>query len=282
MAKSNYLPRILLAGVICICGCIGSYYLVAGCQLSVVSKGLVQKEIDAPNGKQKDESPKPIAQGSLQKRYQVTGIRYQEGVGLGAKSSFPTTNNQQLTTKKIYDSQIGIRELGINTGPQVEEYLRYVHLKKGQPWCAAFICWVYGQAGIENPRSGWSPDLFPVPKIIWSKAGIWSAEPGTKIQEPRHSRIAYTYPTRQTTGNRQPDSYQVITPGTGDIFGLFFTEKKRIAHAGFVDQWDGTWLITVEGNTNVSGGREGDGVYRKRRLVKSVYQVARYIGVPYS
>lgn len=289
MAKSNYLPRILLAGVICICGCVGSDNLVVGCRLLVVSNRLVQKEIDAPNGKQKDESPKPIAQGSLQKRYQVSGIRYQEGVGLGAKSSFPTTNNQQpdsyrVTTKKIYDSQIGIREQGINTGPQVEKYLNYVNLKKGQPWCAAFICWVYGQAGIENPHSGWSPDLFKGSKVIWDRAESrklkvksLTGEPGTKSQYPiaigsRHSRIAYIYPPSQTTGNRQQ-----TTPKTGDIFGLFFPDKNRIAHAGFIDQWDGTWLITVEGNTNVSGGREGDGVYRKRRLVKSVYQVARYL-----
>lgn len=64
---------------------------------------------------------------------------------------------------------------------------------------------------------------------------------------------------------------------TGDVFGLYFPEKARIAHVGFIDQWDGTWLTTVEGNTNDSGSREGDGVYRKKRLVRTVYKVARYI-----
>jgi len=288
MAKSNYLSRILFITGVCLCGYAGSNYLVVGSRLLVVSNRLVQKEIDSPNGKRKDKSPKPIAQGSLQKRYQVSGIRCQEGVGLGAKSSFPTTNNQQpdsyrVTTKKIYDSQIGIREQGINTGLQVEKYLNYVNLKKGKPWCAAFICWVYGQANVDNPRTGWSPDLFKSNKVIWTKAESRKLkvesrayEPGANLpagqagsQDPiaigsRHSRIVYTYPT----------------PGTGDIFGLFFPEKNRIAHAGFIDQWDGTWLITVEGNTNVSGGREGDGVYRKRRPVKSIYQVARYIRQP--
>ena len=202
------------------------------------------------------------------------------------KNLQPITYNLQLhlTTKKIYDSQIGIREQGVNTGPQVEEYLKYVNLKRGQPWCAAFICWVYGQANVDNPRTGWSPDLFKGSKVIWDRAESVKLkvesradEPGTKSQESRHSRISYIYPPSKTTGNRQQ-----TTPKTGDIFGLFFPEKNRIAHAGFIDYWDGTWLITVEGNTNDSGGREGDGVYRKRRLVKSVYQVARYIGVPYS
>ncbi|MCF8453359.1 MAG: CHAP domain-containing protein [Pedobacter sp.] len=178
------------------------------------------------------------------------------------------TYNLQLhiTTKKIYDSQIGIREQGVNSGPQVEDYLRYVNLRSGQPWCVAFICWVYGQAGVENPRSGWSPDLFKGSKVIWDR--VESREK----HKDRNSLVAMS--VRPATNNQQPT--------TADIFGLFFPEKNRIAHAGFVDQWDGTWLITVEGNTNVSGGREGDGVYRKRRLVKSVYQVARYIGVPYN
>ena len=66
-------------------------------------------------------------------------------------------------------------------------------------------------------------------------------------------------------------------PSIGDIFGLYFPEKGRIAHVGFIDEWKDPWLITVEGNTNVLGSREGDGVYRKRRLVRSVYKVARYV-----
>ena len=68
-----------------------------------------------------------------------------------------------------------------------------------------------------------------------------------------------------------------LIPTTGDIFGLFFPEKGRIAHVGFIDEWKDPWVITVEGNTNVLGSREGDGVYRKRRLVRSVYKVARYV-----
>jgi hypothetical protein len=206
-------------------------------------------------------------------------------------------NAKQQKVQKIYTSQIGIREKGSNSGQAVEQYLHYVNLPKGMPWCAAFVCWVFGQAGIENPRSGWSPDLFKGSKVIWGKAESrklkvesWAAEtgePGTNLpagqagsQDPiaigsRHSRFAYSYPPSQTTGNRQQ-----TTPGTGDVFGIYFPDKNRIAHTGFIDQWDGTWLITVEGNTNVSGGREGDGVYRKRRPVKSIFQVARYIRQP--
>ena len=66
-------------------------------------------------------------------------------------------------------------------------------------------------------------------------------------------------------------------PTAGDVFGIFFAEKKRIAHCGFIDVWDSKWVITVEGNTNEKGSREGDGVYRKRRLAQQLYCIARYV-----
>ena len=215
------------------------------------------------------------------------------------------TQDLRKQVRDIYTSQIGIREKGSNSGPAVEQYLLYVKLPKGNPWCAAFVCWVFGQANVDNPRTGWSPDLFKGSNVIWGKTESrklkvesWSGESGTSLpaaqagsQDPiaigsRHSRIAYSYPPSLTTdnGERTTDRRQQATdnwqPTIGDVFGIYFPEKNRIAHTGFIDQWDGTWLITVEGNTNVSGGREGDGVYRKRRTVKSIYQVARYIPQP--
>ncbi len=287
---------------------------VVSCLLPVVSKNVFQKEFDSQNGKKDqvhskfyrpnaDQRAKNQESGragfSMNKQiknlqpitYNLQLQKYQEGVFLGAESSYLITGNrqlttdfrlqqlttrfQQLTTKRIYDSQIGVREHGFNAGPEVEKYLRYVNLGRGQPWCAAFICWVYGQAGVDNPRSGWTPDLFREKNVIWRRAESKKLKAKSKKQY-RAASIRYQdeislvpMSFHPTTNNRQPT--------TGDIFALFFPEKNRIAHAGFIDQWDDTWLITVEGNTNLSGSREGDGVYRKRRLVRSVYQVARYI-----
>lgn len=193
-------------------------------------------------------------------------------VSTGQESELSKKLRQQV--RDIYTSQIGIREIGTNTGPSVERYLSYVNLSKGNPWCAAFVCWVYGQAGIENPKTGWSPSLFPFHKVIWAKTENYYGKSGIS-QNVSDTNYAtgigmFIRPVRQpTTANRQPY--------TADIFALYFPEKKRIAHAGFIDQWDGNWLISVEGNTNASGSNEGDGVYRKRRPVKSVYKVARYI-----
>lgn len=155
--------------------------------------------------------------------------------------------------KRIYTGQIGVREkTGRNDGEQVERYLRYVHLDKGNAWCAAMVCWALGQACLDNPRSGWSPDLFPAPRLVWQ----------------RRRELQVALPGNKTGAMPQP----------GDVFGIWFPDKRRIAHCGFVDQWSGSWVITVEGNTNPRGSREGDGVYRRRRLAQSLYRVADWVG----
>ncbi|HEY0669624.1 MAG TPA: peptidoglycan-binding protein [Sphingobacteriaceae bacterium] len=162
-----------------------------------------------------------------------------------ASGSSPSALRYQV--KNIYDAQVGIKEqTGNNDGKKVEQYLRYVHLTKGQPWCAAFVCWVFGEIKVHNPRSGWSPALFPDSKVIWQRARL---QPATHNPEPK----------------------------PGDVFGIYFPEKKRVAHAGFIDEWGEKYAITVEGNTNIAGSREGDGVYRKRRLTSSLYQVSNWI-----
>jgi hypothetical protein len=146
--------------------------------------------------------------------------------------------------KRTYESQIGVREkTGNNDGVKVEAYLRYVGLSKGNPWCASFICWAYGQVGIANPKSGYCPDLFRASRVIYKRT----------VHKP------------------------LVTPRPGDVWGLYFPEKGRVAHVGFVDDWGEKYVVTVEGNTNEAGSREGDGVYRKRRLIRSIYVVANYI-----
>lgn len=131
--------------------------------------------------------------------------------------------------------EIGVRELtNHNDGQQVEAYLACTGLKKGEPWCAAFVAWVFKQAGYSAPRSAWSPDLFPNWRVV-------------KV------------------------------PAPGDVLGVYFPNLKRIAHVGIIEMTDGDWCVTVEGNTNVNGSREGNGVYRKRRPMRSLYRVADWL-----
>ncbi|WP_026063434.1 C40 family peptidase [Pedobacter arcticus] len=135
------------------------------------------------------------------------------------------------------EREIGVREkTGRNDGASVEKYLSTVGLKQGQPWCAAFISWVFQQSGFNRPRTGWSPALFN-PKVNTSMAR------------------------------------------EGNVFGIWFPNLKRIAHVGLVERKEGNWIISIEGNTNIAGSREGDGVYRKRRLAKSIYAFADWIKV---
>lgn len=162
--------------------------------------------------------------------------------GISNAQSGNTSRTRDRVTK-IYTSKIGVRELTEhNDGTDVEMFLRYCGLSKGQPWCASFVCWAFGQSKIANPRSGYCPDLFNAKAIIW-----------------------------------QRNKKSSIIPLQADVFGLYFPEKGRIAHVGFINRWGNTSVVTVEGNTNMAGSREGDGVYRKVRLTRQVYAVARYI-----
>lgn len=133
------------------------------------------------------------------------------------------------------EQEIGVREkTGKNDGVRVETYLRVVNLKKGAPWCAAYISWLFAQEGLEKPRSGWSPDLFPKSRLARSAL-------------------------------------------PGNLIGIYFPELKRIAHVGIITGIDGDYVLSIEGNTNVTGGREGDGVYRKRRHIKTIQRIANWV-----
>jgi len=63
----------------------------------------------------------------------------------------------------------------------------------------------------------------------------------------------------------------------GNLLAIYFPELKRIAHVGLVTARDGDYVLSIEGNTNVIGSREGDGVYRKRRHIKTIYQFSDWI-----
>ena len=164
---------------------------------------------------------------------------------LGIKSKPTTINEQQIaqlpnTPKNnqllnIAMSQVGISEAtGNNDGPEVEKYLRYTGKQKGEPWCAAFVSWVFSQAGFTQPRTAWSPSLFPKSKLVKQSAPAM-------------------------------------------VFGIYFKDKGRIAHVGLVEKLQHDWLYTIEGNTNVVGSREGDGVYRKIRHLKTIKSFADWL-----
>ena len=131
--------------------------------------------------------------------------------------------NQLLNIAK---SQIGVREAtGNNDGEAVERFLLYTGNKKGEPWCAAFVSWVFGQAGYSQPRTAWSPSLLPKARQV---------------------------------GKAKPAM----------VFGIYFKDKGRIAHAGLVEKQQKDWVYTIEGNTNAGGSNNGNAVMNKIRNYK--------------
>lgn len=114
---------------------------------------------------------------------------------------------------------IAVREIGVseatgdNDGARVEEYLACTGLGKGYAWCAAFVSWCYGKAGLAAPRNAWSPALFPMAR-------------------------RYTKKEIQQKAFRQ-----------ADLFAIHSTSLGRINHVGIVRKVAENWIWTVEGNS---------------------------------
>lgn len=142
-----------------------------------------------------------------------------------------------------YESQIGVREKGNNSGKEVEMYLSFVGLEKGNPWCASFVAWTYGQCtDIKVKSGGWVPSWFPQKKLIYVRG---------KLNKKK--------------------------PEAGDLIGIWYQNKGRLAHIGFYQYEYEDFIISVEGNTNEEGSREGDGVYRKRRITRTIHSIANWL-----
>lgn len=126
---------------------------------------------------------------------------------------------------------VGVKEkpLGSNRGPEVDAYNRAAGTDLGSPWCASVTHWGYAQHGLPA-RGAYSPSWFAKAKVI-----------------PR--------------GHVQP----------GDIGLIWFPSKGRYAHTiaciesvrrsgGVVRE-----VVSLEGNTNAQGSREGDQFARRIR-----------------
>lgn len=64
----------------------------------------------------------------------------------------------------------------------------------------------------------------------------------------------------------QPVAKADVRPG--DVMFMYFPSLGRDAHCGFVEAVFPTYVITIEGNTDVAGGRTGGQVMRKKRSYK--------------
>lgn len=159
------------------------------------------------------------------------------------KTAFSISDTTRDRMRKTFTSEIGVIEKGGNNrGERIGQYLASTNLSQGHAWCAAFVKWAFQQNGIQTPgANAWSPSWFPTQKVIF----------------------------KQRKGKN---------PQKSDVFGLYYTHLGRVGHVGFVDEFHGDYIITVEGNTNDGGSRDGDGVHRKRRLMRTIHIISDWIG----
>ncbi len=163
---------------------------------------------------------------------------------------------------EIARNEIGVLEdpPGSNRGQRIEEYLASTRLGGGYPWCAAFVYWCFEQAayklGIDNPCINTAGVL-----DHWNRAG-----------QEGNRRITHTQ------ANADP---QLVHPGM--IFIIDTGDPGGAGHTGLVERVEGGKLVTIEGNTNEGGGREGIGVFRRNgrkinRINKGFIDYGRALG----
>ena len=138
---------------------------------------------------------------------------------------------------------VGVKEAtNNNDGKQVEYILSTVHLKKGNPWCAALQARIHDDVNIKNPHSGYSPDWFKT-NVVYDKKKM---------------------------------SVTKFKAQNGQVFGLYIPSKGRIDHVGMIVGEMGNFYITIEGNTNDAGSDEGEGCYKKLRSKESISMISDY------
>ena len=132
---------------------------------------------------------------------------------------------------------IGVKETAWNSGPEIDKWLARVHCKPGAPWCVAFAWCMLDDAchtlNLTNP-------LRPV-------AGVFSLMDMAKASKAWSAE-----------------------PGPGFIFGIdhgLDAQGHHIGHCGIVCEVAQLHLVTLEGNTNEVGSREGNAVALKTRRI---------------
>lgn len=155
-------------------------------------------------------------------------------------TSFPRSKLVKASLD-IATSQVGVLEEppGSNRGPQVDEYLKAVGLDPSTgsfPWCAAFIFWSFEKAAL---RVGTPNPVICTGGVLdhWNKAG--------------HAGI------KRLLRDEVLDDFSLVRPGL--IFVI--STGGGNGHMGLVQDFRDDRLITIEGNTNLPGDREGVGVF---------------------
>ena len=186
------------------------------------------------------------------------------------------TGNQREDIVNVALSQVGYREGSSSndySGADDGSYNNYTeynywynkHVSSGMPvggsnapWCATFVSWCAEQANI------------PTSVLKRSTAAGHGAS---------YFNIKFYSGSSTLASSADNDSYFMgynYTPRKGD---LFYT--RSWSHVGIVVAVNGSYVITVEGNTNTNGSSQGNGVYRltSRKIADLYFGVPNYTEV---
>jgi hypothetical protein len=142
---------------------------------------------------------------------------------------------------------VGQREQSRNRSPFILRLWRETwpldggeYYERRDPWCAAFVSWCLWNAAKTNSRLGALPFRCLSPSVRIMRQML-AGNSGARIVKWRDAM-------------------------PGDVI----TFLPAFSHVGIVEEKCLGGLITIEGNTNGAGSREGDGVYRKKRAAELV------------
>ena len=135
------------------------------------------------------------------------------------------------------EKYLHVRETSNNRGPEVDKIIIAAGGKPGQAWCGWFSRFVHMLCGVIKTGGGMAMSWFDRKHII---------------------------------------SSSMVIPG--DVGSVYNKYMGRIGHILIIREWNrnSQFFISIEGNTNAKGSREGSGVRSLQRSKKDCYNYARW------
>jgi len=169
----------------------------------------------------------------------VTALPYNQPVKKEAKVDFKSLHLAHIDSALGY---VGVVEsTGKNDGYEIEKFLAYVGLKKGNPYCAAFVSYNLNRCKVSEPT----------------------------VRSP----LAVNFITKKSIRIRD------IILGTKQIppGAIFVMQQENTlkGHVGFITGYSGNTIYTVEANTSPQKGtpeaeRDGGGIYERVRTLETI------------
>lgn len=139
---------------------------------------------------------------------------------------------------ELAKQSIGVKEETPNWGKWVQVYLKFVGLFTPNPWCAAFVAYkIHQAAGQLNIKSKWPKSGYVQGVVNWAKK----------------------------------NTFILRAPQSNSVFAVWHPDLNRYAHIGFIIEIKKyksgrVDFLSVEGNSNTDGGREGKEVVSQWRV----------------